>query len=315
MINGDAGLAVAWTALTFVLAAVLSLSAAFLYERTLLAGLGLLGGVPSRVRNRSAAQLGVARTGSASAGFAIARKDWIVYRRDIRRLSRFLPAMIFLVAYAFVLVRPSNGIDVFWSSVFIVAFVSFFVSMLFATTSIPSERRGFQLLRLAPITSWQLIRTKVLFTVVPVLVLTLGITLASSVIGGNGLARTAQVAVLALWMGLGCVCIGVSAGAIDPVFESTDDRRAVGVLGTFAAMGGELGFGLLSIGAFALLQLAQQLASGTGGFGYLPATPLIAAVVSVVAVLLAAGGAGVVALMLWTANSRLGSFEGSITAA
>jgi len=32
-------------------------------------------------------------------------------------------------------------------------------------------------------------------------------------------------------------------------------------------------------------------------------------------VLLAAAGAGVVALMLWTANSRLGSFEGSITTA
>ncbi len=315
VINGDAGLALAWTALTFVLAAALTMAAALLYERTLLAGLGLLGGVPSRVRNRGAAQVRVARSGTASPGFAIARKDWIVYRRDIRRLSRFLPAVIFLVAYAFVLVRPSNGVDVFWSGVFIVAFVSFFMSMLFATTSIPSERRGFQLLRLAPITSWQLIRTKVFFTVVPVLVLTLGITLVSSFIGGNGLAKTAQVAVLAFWLGLGCVCIGVSAGAIDPVFESTDDRRAVGLFGTLAAMGGELGFGLLSVGAFAILQLAQQLASGTGGFGFLPATPLMAALVAVVAVLLAAGGAGVVALMLWTANSRLRSFEGSITTA
>src|SRR5207245_8929022 len=112
--------------------------------RTLLAGLGLLGGVPSRVRNRSAAQLGVARTGSASAGFAIARKDWIVYRRDIRRLSRFLPAMIFLVAYAFVLVRRSNGIDVFWISVFIVAFVLVFLAMLFVVTLSPSGRRCFR---------------------------------------------------------------------------------------------------------------------------------------------------------------------------
>jgi len=212
-------------------------------------------------------------------------------------------------------VRPSNGVDVFWSDVFIVAFVSFFTSMLFATTSIPSERRGFQLLRLAPITSRELIRTKVLFTLAPILALTLGITLVSSVIGGDGPAKTAQVAVLALWLGLGCVCIGVSAGAIDPRFESPDDRRMVGVLGTLAAMGGELGFGLLSVGAFALLQLAQQLASGTGGFGYLPATPLMAAVVAVVALLLAAAGAGVVALMLWTANSRLGTFEGSITTA
>src|SRR5438132_508160 len=63
VINGDAGLALAWTALTFVLAAVLSLSAAFLYESTLLAGLGRVGGVPSRVRNRSLPQPGGAPTG------------------------------------------------------------------------------------------------------------------------------------------------------------------------------------------------------------------------------------------------------------
>ncbi|OLB90404.1 MAG: hypothetical protein AUI15_24935 [Actinobacteria bacterium 13_2_20CM_2_66_6] len=315
VINGDAASALGWTALTLVLAAALLLSAGLLYERTLLAGLGLLGGVPSRVRNRGATQVRVARAGSASPGFAIARKDWIVYRRDIRRLSRFLPALIFLFAYAFVLVRPSNGVDVFWSGVFIVAFVSFFMSMLLATTSIPSERRGFQLLRLAPITSWQLIRTKVLFTVVPVLALTIAITVASSLISGNAPGRAAQVAALAVWLGLGCVCIGVAAGAIDPHFESADDRRMVGMVGTLAAMGAELGFGLLSVGAFAILQLAQQLAAGSGGFGFLPATPLMAALVSVVAVLLAAGGAAVVALMLWTANSRLESFEGSITAA
>ncbi len=313
VLSGDAAAAIEWTGLTFLLAAVLVTIGAMLYERTLLSGLGLLGGVPSRSRNRAVSPARAGRAGRASPGLAIARKDWIVYRRDIRRLSRFLPAFIFLFAYAFVLVRPGNGTDVFWSGVFIVAFVSFFMSMMFGATSIPSERRGFQLLRLAPITSWQLIRTKVLFSVAPVLVLTTLITVVSSVVGGLGPAKAAQLAVLAVWLGLGCVCIGVSAGAIDPHFESTDERRTVGVLGTFAAMGGELAFGFLSVGAFALLQLAQQLAVGAGGFGFLPATPVMAALVVVVAVLPAAGGAAVVGLMLWTANSRLRAFEGPIS--
>jgi hypothetical protein len=187
--------------------------------------------------------------------------------------------------------------------------------MLFGTTAIPSERRGFQLLRLAPITSLQLIRTKILFTVAPVVVLTTFITVASSVVGGIGIGKGAQLAVLAVWLALGCVSIGVSAGAIDPQFESADDRRVVGVLGTFAAMGGELAFGLLSVGAFALIQLAEQLASGTGGFGFVTPSAATAAFAAGVAVLPAAGGVGVVVLMLWSANTHLRSFEGSISTA
>jgi hypothetical protein len=127
--------------------------------------------------------------------------------------------------------------------------------------------------------------------------------------------KGAQLAILAVWLALGCVSIGVSAGAIDPQFESADDRRVVGVLGTVAAMGGELAFGLLSVGAFALIQLAQQLASGTGGFGFVTPNVTTAALTAGVALLPAAGAVGVVALMLWSADSHLRSFEGSITTA
>ena len=315
VIAGDGAAAVAWTGLTLALACLLVGAAALLYERTLLAGLGLLGGVPATWRARGRAPARAGRSGPASPGLAIARKDWIAYRRDIRRLSRFLPAMLFLVAYAFVLVRPPKGTDVLWNDVFIVAFVSLFSSMMFATPSIPAERRGFQLLRLAPITFWQLIRAKVLFTVVPVVALTTVITLATSITSGNGLPRTLGILALAVWLGVGCVCIGVSGGAIDPRFESTDDRRAVGVAGTFAVIGAELGFGLLSVGAFALLTITPDLAAGRGGFGLVSATPLAAALFVVAAILIATGGAAVVGLMLWTANSRLRTFEGAITSA
>ena len=311
VIRGDASAALAWTGLTMVLAVVLVGVAALLYERTLLAGLGLLGGVPSRWKARQKKAPRVAGSGAGSPGLAIARKDWIAYRRDIRRLSRFLPAMIFLLAYAVLLVRPGRGVDLFWNDAFVVSFVSLFMSMMFATTAIPSERRGYQLLRLAPVTPWQLIRAKVLFTIVPVLALSTAISLGLSLFGGNSAWKTLQLVLLAAWLGIGCVCIGVSAGAIDPNFESTDDRRSVGIVGTFAAMGGELAFGLLSVGSLGLLYLAASLASGNGVLG-LPATPALAAVSVIVAIVLAAGSAVVVGLMLWIANSRLRGFEGSI---
>jgi hypothetical protein len=310
-IAGDAGAAVLWTGLVLLLAAVLAASAALLYESTLLAGLGILGNVGIARRRRAPAAVRVARAGRGSPGAAIARKDWIVYRRDIRRLSRFLPALLFVFVYGFVLFRPANGIDPLWTGVFSVAFTTFFMSILFATTSIPSERRGFQILRLAPITPWELLRTKVLFTLLPVLAVSLGMALVTSVLGGSGVARTAEVCVLALWIGLGCVCIGVSAGAIDPRFESTDDRRAVGVLGTFIAMGAELAFALLSLGAFGLVQLAQQLAEGRA-FGFVPPTPGVAAITVVVALLCAVAAAGVAALLLATAARSLRNFEGAI---
>jgi len=313
VIEGNASAALVWTGVTLVFAIVVVGAAALLYERTLLAGLGLLGGVPSRWRTRRRKPPRVAAAGAGSPGFAIARKDWIAYRRDIRRLSRFLPAMIFLLAYAVLLIRPGRGIDLFWNDVFVVAFVSLFMSMMFATTAIPAERRGYQLLRLAPVTSWQLIRAKVLFTLVPVLALTGVISLGLSLAGGNSPWKTLQVALLAVWLGVGCVCIGVSAGAIDPNFESADDRRSVGIVGTFAAMGGELAFGLFSVGALALFYLAASLAAGNAVAGLpVAATPAFAVASVVIAVALAAAGASVVVLMLWLANSHLRGFENSI---
>ena len=315
VIDGSVATAVAWTGVTLLLAGAMVVVAAALYERTLLAGLGLLGGPPARWRRRTRVPVRASRAGAASPVLAIVRKDWIAYRRDIRRLSRFLPAVIFLVAYAFILVRPTRGLtDLFWNDVFVVTFVSLFMAMMFATPSIPGERRGIQLLRLAPISPWTLIRAKVLFTVAPAVALTTLITLAMSLVGGIGPLRTAEIVLLAIWLGVGCVCIGVSAGAIDPRFDSTDDRRSVGVVGTFAAMGGELAFGLLSVGSFAVVFVAVQVATGAG-FPWLPKSPVIEGLLLLVAVALALGGVALVGFMLWTAVSRLRSFEGSITTA
>ncbi|HEV2140136.1 MAG TPA: hypothetical protein VGT01_03010 [Candidatus Dormibacteraeota bacterium] len=313
LIAGDAGATLAWTAATLLLAGALVACSVFLYERTLLAGLGLLGGVPtSRARTKRPDR--VASRGAASPVLAIVRKDWITYRRDIRRLSRLLPGAIFLVAYAFV-IRPPRGVSSIWGGVFVVGFAVLFLSLLLAGPAIPGERRGFLLLRLAPITYAQLIRAKVLFTGVPVLAIAMSIGIGSAIVGGNGVGDILQVAVLAAWWGVGSVCIGVSAGAIDPKFEAADDRRAIGVTGTFTALGADVAFALCSVGAFALLRFAPAIGAGTSPIDGLPPEPALAAAMVVVAIILAAAGAALVAAVLRGAVSRLRSFEGSITIA
>jgi hypothetical protein len=314
VIAGDYASAGTWLLFTLGFVALVMGVAAILYERTLLAGLGVFGG-PQAVWRRSAGKQPavIARRGVGSPTRAIARKDWLSYRRDIRRLSRLLPAFLFPIGYGLTFFRPGRSITGFWTEIFLVAFISMFLSSALATPSIPSERRGFQLLRMAPLTMWQVIRAKVVLTLPPVLALTLVFSFVVATVGGGGIAQLAGMAVLVTWLGVGFVSIGVSAGGIDPQFEAGDDRRAVGLLGTFTGLGGSLGFALLTIGATALFVYGAGVAAGSVHIGPFQSTPTIGALMLGTGVILAAGAGAVVGTMLWFANSRLRAFEGAIS--
>ena len=314
VIYGDTVAALSWSLLFLALGGVLTGTAAALYGRTLLAGLGLLGATPTLWRRPARARQAAYSEGegAASPGLAIARKDWLAYRRDIRRLSRILPGILFLVVYAFVLVRPNRAVGQFWTDVFLTAFISMFLSMAIATASVPGERRGFQLLRMAPISMGEILRAKVLFTLSPVVAFTVLISVVVAALGGNRPPQVLEIFLLAVWLGLGFISIGVSAGAIDPHFESVDDRRAVGVGGTFAGLGGELAFGLLSVGAFAMLQFGALALTGSRPASFLPSTPFTGWLLIFFALVLAAAAVGLVMGMLWIAAGRLRTFEGSI---
>ena len=314
-ISGAVASAAGWTVLVAGLGTVLVVIAGVLYKRTLLAGLGVFGGVPMRWRRNNAENRhSAASTGQGSPARAIARKDWLGYRRDIRRLSRMLPAILFPIGYAVTFLRPSGSGNNFWSEVFLVSFIAMFMSTSLATPSIPSERRGFQLLRMSPLTMWHVMRAKIALTLPPVLLLSVVFSVVLAIAGGNGAGQVLELAGLVVWLGFGFVAIGVSAGAIDPHFEATDDRRSVGLVGTLAGITGALGFGVLSVGAFALLHLAPGAAAGTAHLGPIPPTPVIAAVFGFVAILLIAGAGAVVGGLLWVANARLRGFEATISA-
>jgi hypothetical protein len=142
--------------------------------------------------------------------------------------------------------------------------------------------------------------------------MTVVFSIVVAIVSSNGAARAVELGTLVVWLGFGFVSIGVSAGGIDPRFDALDDRRAVGLVGTLAGLGASLGFGLLSIGAFALFLFGADAVAGTAQLGPFPSTPEIGALMWAGGVVLAACSSAVVVLLLWIANSRLRSFETTI---
>jgi hypothetical protein len=318
LIEGSFGSAVVWVLATLLLAAVLLFAATFLYERTLLSGLGTFGGSAMAWRrktspsSRSSPLRGVGGVGVGSPTLAIARKDWLGFRRDVRRLTRLLPALLLPLGYAAFLSQPSTNLNGFWSNVSLLAILSMFMCGALAFPSIPAERRGFQLLRLAPFTMWQLIKAKIFIALPPVVVTMIVFSVAVAVASKSDPAQVAQLVILGLWLAAGFVSISVAGGAIDPRFDATDDRKAVGLVGTVAGVGGSLAFALMSVGALALILFGQQAVAGTANLGPIPATPAVGASMVFGGVLLVGAGCVLVAGVLWIANARLRAFEANI---
>jgi hypothetical protein len=309
IIAGNLTAAAAWALLSLLLSVVLLVLAAALYQRTLLAGLGIFGS-PQAIWSRKARKPAARSVrGNPSPALAIARKDWLGFRRDIRRLSRLIPALLFPIGYLFAVARPSQRMGGFWAEVFLVGFMSMFMSTSLATPSVPSERRGFQLLRMAPLPMWQVLRAKILLTLPPVLALTIVFSAVVTLVSHEGADRAIELGTLVIWLGCGFVAIGVSAGGIDPRFDALDDRRAVGIVGTLAGVGGSLGFALLSAGALALFIFGGDAIGGATRLGPIPATPELGALMWGTGIVLAASSLAIVGLLLWLANSRLRSNE------
>jgi hypothetical protein len=335
--SGSVAVALVWLLATLLLAAILVAMAELLYERTLLAGLGVFGDAPAIWRRRSTSRPsrlrgdspleapGLAKPapgappylpsplrGEGSPYFAIARKDWLGFRRDVRRLTRLLPALLLPVGYAAALSQPARSLSGFWSNVALVTFLAMFMASALALPSIPSERRGFQLLRMAPISMWLLLRAKV-FIAFPVVVATMLVfSVAVALISKGGVAQLLELVILGVWLAAGFVSISVSGGAIDPRFDANDDRRAVGLVGSLAAIGGSLGFAILSLGALALFLFGEQAAGGGGNLGPIPTTPALGFAMIFGGAVLMVACAALVGVLFWIANSRLRSFEASI---
>ena len=314
-VDGRPGSATAWALATVVLAVLLLAIAELLYERTLLSGLGTFGGAATVWRRRSERPATPSRaTGAGSPTIAIARKDWLGFRRDVRRLTRLLPALLLPLGYAAALSQPSRSLSGFWSNVALVTFLSMFMSSALASPSVPSERRCFQLLRMAPLTMWQLLRAKVFIALPPVVATMLVFSIAVDVASKSGVPQGLELIAFGLWLAIGFVSISVSGGAIDPRFDVTDDRKAVGLVGTLAAIGGSLAFAVFSVGALAGFTFGAEAATGTVDLGPIPSTPAVGVTMILGGALLIVAGVMLTAVLLWIANARLNTFEATIAA-
>jgi hypothetical protein len=314
VVGGSAGTALFWVAAALVLAVLLVAMAELLYEKSLLSGLGTFGAAALVWRRKVERPKPSRARGAGSPALAIARKDWLGFRRDVRRLTRLLPALLLPLGWVAAFSQQGRTLTGFWSNVALLTFLSMFMSSALALPSIPSERRGFQLLRMAPLTMWHLLRTKVLIALPPVLGIIAIFSLVMVLTGKSGAGQFLELLLLGLWLAVGFVSISVSGGAIDPRFDATDDRRSVGVLGSLSSLGASVAFSVLSIGALALFVFGAQAATGTIDIGPIASTPALG-VAMVGGGLLSIAAAGLlVGAVLWIANARLRSYEGSITA-
>jgi putative ABC exporter len=329
-LQGSIGTSLIWMLATLAFVALLVAAAELLYERTLLFGLGVFGAPTAVWRRRkprpitltspltagarqARAELPTWWGAQGSPYRAIAVKDWLGFRRDVRRLTRLLPALLLPLGYAAALSQPARSLSGFWSNVALVTFLSMFLSSALASPSIPTERRGFQLLRLAPLTMWQLLRAKVFIALPPVLATILVFSVAVAVTSKSGAVQLVELLIFGVWLAAGFVSISVSGGAIGTHVEATDDRRSVGIVGTLTSIGGSLGFSVISIGALALFLFGEQAAAGTANLGPIPSTPPVGFAMILGGVLLLVAGCALVAILLTFANARLRAFDASIS--
>jgi hypothetical protein len=308
--RGDAA-APLWLLTTLLATAAMLAIGHAVFAKAFRRGLSSLGEVPRRTVHVRVAPPRVASGAlprsapSRSPLVALVRKEWLMMRRDPRRLAALLPLGAIAAFYPLVGPGSHDGGADFWPAVLRTGSVSlmlpFFFTQILAAPTVALEGRAFLLLRLAPIDVATLLRAKAIAVAVP---MTLATTISTVILGvshhGGPLEMLALV-LMGVWLALGATAIGVSGGAIGARFDAEDPRRAVSTGAALGSTVASLAFLALSVVAALELVRATNLVPGTALFsgdgGNVAA--MIGGLVCV------AAAAGVVALMLTLAERRL----------
>ena len=243
---------------------------------------------------------------------ALVRKEWLLMRRDSRRLAVIIPLCIIAVLYPLIGPGSEKGVlDGFWPTVLrggtISLMLPFFFTQILASPAVALEGRAFFLLRLAPVSPSALLYSKILATGVPMVAAS---AIAATVLGithGGNLGQLAVLLLLATWLAMGATCIGVSGGALGARFDAEDPRRAVSTGAALGATVASLLFlGLSLLGAFeaavATHAIARMPAIGGVGGGAGGGSLLASLLVFCMAL-------GVEVLMIAMANRRLAEWQ------
>lgn len=294
---GDAVGAATWLGLGLAAALALLGSAWLAYRNAFVVGVGVYGESgaqltrrPSRRASRRQVEEGVGE-GSARPVRALAYKDLLAVRRDMRRLAGVLPAIVMAIAYPLLILRGPNlpGALGFWLGMTGSAFAPFLLSSVIALPSVGLEGRGMKLLLLAGTPAETLLRAKLAYAVPVVTALGVGGGVAAAWFRAGSAGELLAAGAALAWLSAGMAGIGVGAGAIAPNFEASDPRRVVRFTGGLVSMAADVGFVALSFGTVVAALVARATAAPLATALWAVAVFLAAAAAAVVLVVLAAG--------------------------
>jgi ABC-2 type transport system permease protein len=276
-------------------------------------GLSALGEVPRRTATasprRATRVLTRSSTRPRTALAALVHKEWLVMRRDSRRLAALIPLCAIAALYPLVApgVRSSGSTD-FWPSVLrggaVSVMLPFFFTQILAAPAVALEGRAFLLLRLTPVSVTTLLRAKVIAVGVPMTLATAASTLILGIVHHGRALDIAALLLMGAWLAIGATTIGVAGGAIGARFDAEDPRRAVGTGAALTSSLASLAFLGLSVVAMLQIATATRLTGQTvtrfdGGPGAGNGAAMIAGFICV------AIAVSIVVVMLSVAQRRL----------
>jgi hypothetical protein len=307
LLRGDDAGAALWLGLTAALVVVLCAAMLAVYRRVFVTGITVFTEAPRRTVRRSwRGRASVdAHVDTASVVWALVAKDWRTWRRDVRRLAGIAPAALYSLLYPFILFRgtdTSAGGAGFWTVMAPTLLGPMMLSTVIGGSAVPSEGRAFNVLRLAPLTTATVMRAKVVAAGIPTAVLCVVLAGVAGAIHQGDAGRLLLVCAFAAWLGVGLSAIAVGTGAISPRFDAKNTGRQTGAAASFAMVGGDLLFLLISVGGFAALIVGAPVLSGVG-------TGLLSAVDVALAAVALAVAATIPAIFLAVGTHRLATWQ------
>lgn len=282
-----------WTALSLGFLVAVWGAAWWSYGQTFVLGLGVFGEAgAAAARSRAPGRRRAAQSARSRPRpvWAIAHKDLLSLRRDLRRLTRLLPAVAIAFVYAVVNSRRvGSGI---WQVILPLALVPVLSGSAFGLPAVVSEGRGILLLVSAGVTPSRILLAKLTY-VTPIVT---GLTLAAGgllvALQGGSLGELAAVVAIALWLGAGCSVIAVAIGSYAPDFERYAQRGHVGGLPGFGGLIAMAAYAGLTYGAIA----AHLAAPAAGRWSEL--VVILSALSGLIAVGLVVGSTGLALILL-----------------
>jgi len=203
--------------------------------------------------------------GRSSLDFILAYKDWLLRIRDPRLLATLFTAVVLALISVFAMLRPGgNGtsllspsdtmedgsVDPISAGIVFCGMLYFLGWMLFnrlALTSLSIERQAFYILKVAPISAGQLLRSKIFGIFLPYAAIsTIGLVAGLFLVNFRLLWAPYGWLVLMI-MGYGLLAFLVSVGFLYPNLEWDDPRRMTNRKASLPSLIGSVVYSLVAI--------------------------------------------------------------------